>query len=60
MYRKERKLLAADPEVHAFVMTFANKYGLKMTEAAYILIGRALAVDFGADPKQVKLLNKMV
>jgi len=58
--RKERRTIVVDPELHALIKTFARKYNLKVQEAAYILAGRAIAKDLGADPNSIKLPNKDV
>ena len=58
--RNECRTIIVDPEMHGLIRAFATKYHLKMQEAAYILLGRSIAKDLGADPNSIKLPNKDV
>jgi len=57
---RERKIISMDTELYTLVKAFAAKHHLKLNEAAYLLIGRSIAKDLGADPESVQLPNKKV
>jgi len=57
---KDSKTIVVNTELHALIRAFAHKYGLRVNEATYILIGRGLAIDLGIDPKQIELPDKRV
>ena len=42
LYQKERKMLPVDENVHRLVVLYAKEHKITITEATYILLGKAL------------------
>jgi hypothetical protein len=53
--KADRHTVLVDGEMHAMVKNFALRNRCTITAAVYVLLGRALVMDAGADPNKIQL-----